>query len=191
MAEREPGMRNLITKDNKVYRFMQSSIQGGVLTSNTSVPVFYSKSWTSADIVQFSSFASIFDQYRIDKVEVWCTPFGAAVYPNYGANTRFYSVVDYDDANSPSTVAALQEYTNCVTTRCTEGHYIKFRPHIAVALYGGSFTQFGNKVSDWIDCGSTSVSHYGVKLGIEPTTSANDLRIDMFTRITVSFRNIF
>jgi hypothetical protein len=188
----QPGMKNLIKKDNQKHTFIQSSIQGNVMTSNAAVPTTYAKSFTSADILQFSSFASIFDQYKIDFVEVWFTPYGAALNANYNANVRIYTVVDYDDANTGSlTPATMQEYTNCVTTRCTEGHYIKFKPHQAKAIYGGTFTAFGNEPAGWIDCASTAASMYGVKALIEPTSSAGDLKIDLVSRITVSFRNTF
>jgi len=185
-------MRNLIKTDNKPYRVIQSSIQSTVLTSNSAIPATYGKAYTSADILQFSSFASIFDQYRIDSVECWFTPYGPGLSASYAGNVRLYTVVDYDDANTGSlTPASMQEYTNCVTTRCTEGHYIKFRPHQAKALYGGAFTQFGNEPAGWVDCGSTAAQFYGVKAVLEPTVSASDVKVDLFSRLTVSFRNVF
>jgi hypothetical protein len=188
----EPGMRNLIRSDNRPYTVIQSSIQSSVLSSNGAVPVVYAKSYSSADIVQFSSFASIFDQYKVDFVEAWFTPYGAGLSASYNGNVRLYTVVDYDDANTGSlSPATMQEYTNCVTTRCTEGHYIKFKPHQAKAIYGGTFTQFGNEPAGWIDCASTSAAFYGVKAVLEPTISAGDVKVDLFSRLTVSFRNVF
>jgi len=192
VSEHEPGMKNLLIRDNKVHTFQQSSIQGNIVTTNASIASLFAKAWTSADIIQFSTFASVFDQYKIDFIECWFTPWGSGTAIAYNNNVRIYSAVDYDDAStgtlSPSTI---QEYTNCVTTRCNEGHYIKFRPHQAKAIYGGAFTQFGNEVAGWVDCGSTSAQFYGVKLVCEPTGSASDIKIDLFSRITVSFRNVF
>jgi len=186
-----PGFINTLSRDNRRYTVMQTSNQGIVLSSNTSVAQLTSKSWTSADIIQFSSYASVFDQYRIDFVEVWLTPYGTATAPGYNGNVHLYSVVDYDDANAPASLVALTQYENCVTTRCTDGHYVKFRPHIAVAGYGGAFTQFINKPSDWIDVASGSLQHFGLKLGAETTVSNADLKVDMETRLTISFRNVF
>jgi len=192
VAEHEPGMRNLLSRDNKVHTFQQSSVQGNIITSNSAIASVFGKAWTSADIVQFSTFASVFDQYKIDFIECWFTPWGPGTAIAYNNNVRTYSVVDYDDANTGTlTTSAIQEYTNCVTTRCNEGHYIKFKPHQAKALYGGAFTQFGNEVAGWTDCGSTSTQFYGVKFLCEPTGSASDIKIDLFSRITVSFRNVF
>jgi len=190
-AQKMPMFNNVIARDNRPYVIMQTSTQGIVLQTGNAAPSFLGKKWTSADILQFSSFASVFDQYRLDFIEVWCEPFGPGTVPGYNSVGKFYSAIDYDDANTPTSIAALQQYENCVTTRYTDGHYIKFRPHIAKALYGGAFTAFGNQPSDWIDVASTGVEHYGLKLGVETTLSNGDTRIDMTSRITVSFRNVF
>jgi hypothetical protein len=190
-AERAPAFTNTIKRDNRPYTVMQTSAQGTILTSNNITPQFFAKQWNTSDLVQFSSYAAVFDQYKIEKVEFWLTPFGTACAPGYPNNVRIYSVIDYDDSTTPSSVSALQQYENAVTTRCTDGHYVKFRPHIAVAAYGGAFTQFMNKECDWIDVGSTGVQHYGLKVGIDPTAASGSLNLDMITRITVSFRNVF
>jgi len=190
-SESAPGQRSLQFKDNKVFTVTQSSGQGTVLNSSSTNPIFGSKFWTTADLLQFSSWASVFDQYKIDCVEVWIEPYGAALASGYNGNVKIYSVVDYDDANAPTSLATLQDYENCISTRCTEGHYRKFVPHIADAAYAGTFTGFQNKKSDWIDCGSTTVQHYGFKWGVDTTVGSQDLHLDMHTRITVSFRNPF
>lgn len=119
-------------------------------------------------------------------------PNGAALSSTYSQATKFYTVIDYDDATVPTSISTLQQYTNVQITGANEGHYPVFEPHIAVAAFGASaFTQFMNIRSQWIDVGSTSVSHYGLKGGIDLTASAGDLRIDMRTRITFSVRNVF
>jgi len=190
-AQRIPKFNDVIAKDNKVYKFVQSSNQGNICTSSSAAASFFAKGWTTSDIVQFSSFAAVFDQYKIDSIEVWLMPYGNGTVAGYNSLGKMYTVVDYDDAATPSSIAALQQYENCITSRFTDGHYINFRPHIATAAYGGAFTQFLNQASTWIDCGSTGVFHYGVKLGIDNTVSGSDVKIDMFTRIHVSFRNVF
>jgi len=191
VAQAEPGMRNVTKRDNRVYTVHQTSGLGVVVTSGNSLPTFYTRAFSTSDILQFASFAALFDQYKIEAVEVWFTPYGAATASGYANNVHIYTVVDYDDANAPTSVGAMQVYQNCVETRCTEGHYIKFRPHIATAAYGGAFTQFKNEPASWMDSASTSTQHYGVKLGIDATASVNDLRIDGVCRLTVSFRNVF
>jgi len=190
-AQKAPMFNNVIARDNRPYTIMQTSGQGIVLQTGNAAPSFVGKKWTSADILQFSSFASVFDQYKIEFIEVWLEPFGSGTIPGYNSVGKLYSVVDYDDANTPTSIASLQQYENCVTTRYTDGHYIKFRPHIAEATYAGAFTGFLNRPSTWIDVATTGAEHYGVKIGVDTSLSNGDVRIDMVSRITVSFRNVF
>jgi hypothetical protein len=190
-ANRMPSFVNTISRDNRPYQVMQISNQGTVLSSNTSVAQMTAKQWSTTDIIQFSSYATVFDQYKIDFIELWLTPFGPATAPGYNSNIHIYSAVDYDDANAPTSLTAISQYENAVITRPSEGHYVKFRPHIAVAAYGGAFTQFKNEPSDWLDVASGAVQHYGFKFGAEATLANADLKLDMETRITISFRNVF
>jgi hypothetical protein len=190
-SEHAPANMGLSKKDNSVFTFIQSSGQGTVLSSSSTVATFGAKSWTAADIFQFGSFNQVFDQYKIDLIEVWLEPSGSALVPGYNGNVKIFSVIDYDDANVPTSVAQLQQYENCTSARCTDGHYHPFKPHIAVAVYNGAFTGFLNKPCDWIDVASSSVQHYGFKYGIDVSIGSGDVRLDMHTRITVSFRNVF
>lgn len=195
-AQAVPRMNNLIKQDNRPFKFIQSSAQGVVLTSATTSTGF-AKNWTAADILQFNSFSQIFDQYKIDLIECWFTPIGPGLASTYIADTRFYSIVDYDDSNVITNPAVMQEYTNCVTTSSTNGHYIKFVPHVGVLQYVGALPNSSanlglkNVRSGWNDSAYTNIQHFGVKICLDPTTSSADIKIDMFTRITCSFKNTF
>lgn len=188
-------MKRLASKDNRIYRFVQTNEPGNILNSVTGVASGATKTWSSADINQFSSFAAVFDQYKIEAVEVWITPYGPASAPGYNptANAvQYCSVIDYDDANNFTTLAQAMQYQNCTTTSCQQGHYKRFRPHIAVGAYTGSvFTGFQNKDADWIDSATTAVVHYGIKIVVSPTTSNQDAKFDVTTRVHVAFRNLF
>jgi hypothetical protein len=191
VAMATPHMTNLSFKDNTVFKTVQSSSQGIIATSSTSVLAQFQKNWTTSDINQFSSFAAVFDQYRFTMIEIWLTPSGPGLAASYLNTTggRMYSVTDYDDSNSLATSAAALQYQNVLVTSFTDGHYRRFTPHIAVAAYGGAFTQFKNEVADWIDCASTGVQHYGVKFCLDTTAGTADVKVDAFSRITVEFRN--
>jgi len=192
-AEQTPKMVNLNVKDNKVHRFVQSSSLGIVLTSSNTVFVGYAKNWTAGDIGQFSSFAAVFDQYKIQKVEMWLNPTGPATMPGYALTngTRFISVTDYDDSNAVGSSGSLLKYENASVGSLQMGHYRSFQPHIALAAYNGAFGGYHNIASDWIDCASTSVQHYGIKAGVDATTSNGDFKVEGFSRVTVLFRNVF
>lgn len=188
---RVPRFNDVIARDNKTYEVIQTSSLGNVLGAGTT-PQFASVIFNSANITQFSSFAAVFDQYWIKDVEVWLAPIGTMTSPSY-TNTvapEFYSVVDYDDGNVPTSVNALMEYSNVVVTRPTEGHYIKFRPHMQSFVLGQA-NGYENIPSGWLDVASTTVYHYGVKLGLSALLSAADGFIDCKVRLTIQFKNVF
>jgi hypothetical protein len=151
---------------------------------------FYATAFTFQQVIQYNSFVVIFDQYRIDSIECW-------IYLKEAGNTgatiglQFYSVVDYDNAQTPSNLSTLQQYTNVVCTPLTNGHYVKWKPHVANALYSGSaFTDYGNIPSSWIDSASSDVAHYGIKLGVE-NTATSALHMNMIVRYHFSCRNVY
>lgn len=186
-----PRFGNTGRFDNKIFNVEQLFDQTTILTSSTS-NTYAALYWTaSADIAQFSSFAAIFDQYRIESVEVWIQPCQSLGPYISAGTTDLYSVVDYDDANTPSSLTSLLQYRNCIVTSASNGHYRKFKPHIAMAAFSGAFTSYVNAKDQWIDCGSGGVQHYGVKVGLEATPSAGQINVTCKVRLWVQFRNVF
>lgn len=182
-----PEFNNTLKNDNKVHRFIQSLDFGQIFTTSTTLPTFFARSFSLNDVQQVTSFQSLFDQYRIDQLELWLYCDTAASINT--TNPIYYSVVDYDDANTPSALGSLQQYTNVIQTTLHDGHYMRFQPHIAAAVYSGAFTSFSNRKSDWIDSGSPGVQHYGIKVGVNVTASQISLRLQC--RIHFSCRNVF
>jgi hypothetical protein len=179
--------------DNKIYSIVQSRSMGTALSSLTAIPAFAGLYFTaSAHLAEYSSLAAVFDQYRIREIEVWLQPSSAnpATYLGTGT-TDFVSVIDYDDANTPSSMDQLNQYTNVMLTNTLNGHYRKFRPHTATAAYAGTFSGFQNTVSPWIDVGSGTVQHYGIKLGVGPTAVNSGIAITYYVRIWAEFRNVY
>jgi len=192
-SQNTPFMTGLSAYDNKIYRTVQSSSQGNVITSSSSSGQGYSKQWNvTTDFINFAQYASVFDQYRIAKIEVWASPSGPGCSDTY-TNTvaaRIYSAVDYDDANTVSLSATLLQYPGCRVGDLSEGHYHSFKPHVATGVYNGSvFTAFANQSDMWIDCASSNAQHFGFKLIVDPTVSNSDILINVFTRMTLEFRN--
>jgi hypothetical protein len=184
-----PRFGNVQKFDNRVHNIIQTQDLGNLLISSSSLPTFGSLAITAGTHVsQFSQFASVFDQYRIAEVELWLQPTLPASTPSPG-NVNLFSVVDYDDANVPSSIAQLLEYENAIVSSISNGHYRKFKPHLAVAAYAGTFTGFSNKAADWIDCASSTVQHYGSKFGMD--TSSVTVGVRAMIRIWIQFRNVF
>jgi hypothetical protein len=181
-------MFNNPSPDNVPFRVVQSYENTGAYSSSTTLPTFFAASFNIANLDQVGTLTALFDQYRIVEVEVWLLPRFAdnsSTSVNPGLTT---SVIDYDDGTALTTVPAALDYQNALTAPSTLGHYRKFKPHIAVAGYTGSFTGYTNLTSPWIDCATTNVQHYGLKTATTVTSSS--ITFDLLTRLHLEWRNV-
>jgi hypothetical protein len=179
--------------DNAPYKFIQTSETLATLTQSNSAFVGYAVLYTSSNINQFSSFSAVFDQYKITQFELWVlprhtNPLSVSSTGNVGL---LYSLVDYDDAATPTGAAYCEQYSNCVVSPSYEGHYRRAVPHIAVANYAGTFTGYTNMPCPWIDCSTTACQFYCMKIGVSQCDATSDEQIyDLITRVHVEFRNV-
>jgi hypothetical protein len=107
-----------------------------------------------------SACLSVFDQYRIDQLEFWLDPIAAMGSTVFGS---IVSAIDLDDAASVTGASQVQDHPGALEAIGGAGHYHKWKPHMAVAVYSGAFTSFANEPAGWIDSASPAVQHYGVK----------------------------
>jgi len=173
--------------NNKPFKAVQTVYQDSLVTTSTSTPITMNITFTAAALDQATQFGNLFDQYRINKLEVWISP----KYSASGGNTTsaYLSVIDFDDSTALSSFNAGLDYQNCVTSTITQSQYRCFTPHIAVAGYTGSFGGFTNMTAPWIDWSSTGVVHYGLKC-IFNQTSSTGVPIDVTYRVHFENRNL-
>lgn len=172
-------------QDNAIHYFVQQVDLGTLYTTSTSVAVGTGLSFALSSVPNSGSFTSLFDQYKIIKIELWLSA------PVNGSGTagNFFSAIDYDAANS-LTLTQIQQYSNVLTSPITNGHYHAFTPHVAVAAYGGAtFSAYSNVTSPWIDSNSPSVPHFGLTSVSEPTPSGT-FSINVTARFHLQFRNV-
>lgn len=184
----------MTSPDNQVFCIVQTLpellIQQSSSFNNASFSIAYN------NIAQSAQLTTVFDQYRIDEVQLIFRPMFLAV--NMSGSTTFYVpqlyvVVDYDDANTSGyTAATYQAYSNC-NVSMYETVSVDFVPHIAVSAYSGSsFNQYQNLTPKWIDTSSPNVQHYGVKAGIDAGGSgqAQFQSWSITTRVRLSLKNV-
>jgi len=133
----------------------------------------------------YTSYTSLFDEYKFEEIECWLEPtllLSATV-----SDAQMVSAVDWDDANNPTSFGSVGGKQNSIISGTGTGHYQKFQPHMAVAVYSGAFTSFGNSPPEWIDCASPGVQHYGLKAATNgPDGVARGIYLTI--RALVSFR---
>lgn len=185
-AAGRPQPRNGISLEQSITLEVSVAIQNVITSSATAGIPSYASSIISTN--QFASaltpLLSVFDQYRFDQVEAWLecqAPNGTAAIP------ELISSVDLDDGNTPTTVGRVQDKQGSITSGGLAGHYHKFKPHVAVAVYSGAFTSFGNAPAGWIDSASPSVEHYGLKFATIST--GGSFSYTLVLRAVMSFRS--
>jgi hypothetical protein len=152
------------------------------LTTSTTIPVVVAQQFALSNFDNYTEYTGLFDQYMIQQIEVWLEPQNPASNQSYG---ELAMAIDLDDA-SVGTISSIQNKQGCMWGNGSSGRYMRFRPHVAVAVYSGAFTSFANEPSCWIDCASPSVQHYGLKVGTLATAAA--IVYSLTIRAVVSFR---
>lgn len=165
------------------YKAQLEASNTGFFVTSTTVPVYLGRAFTLADGDNAVNFMSLFDQYKITKVEVWLEPQAALGTTAFGV---LYSTVDLDDANTPTNYRSVNAHQSALVGLGGAGRYHAWQPNVATALYSGVFTSFGNEPAGWIDVASPSVQHFGLKIASPPTPTVVTYVLSL--RLTVSFR---
>jgi len=157
--------------------------------------------FTIGMLPQINTFAALYDQYRIAKIEFRIIPRAISNVPlggdegavSAGVKARIIYAIDYDDANLPTTYNQLREYGNAKTMDLQFGRSrtIIWTPTVSAEIFNSPVsTSYGSRRSPWLDIASTSVPHYGLKLGIEGTTINNQYTVDYEVRYLVQFKSV-
>lgn len=150
-----------------------------------------------SDLPNVSSFAALFDQYRIDKVLLRVKSRNNAVFvantasPN-GAVPTAYAVRDIDDSSTLSVLGDYLSYDTCLTFNGEEDFVIELTPSITKATYASlAFSGYTVERPCWLDIANTSIPHYGVKIGVGGLTAStsSSWAWDITAEYIVSFMN--
>lgn len=150
-------------------------------TSSSTVPIGYAFNLPLNALSGFASYTVLFDQYRIEQIEVWLEPSVVA-----SLQASLVTVVDVDDSNTPTSFGQVGDHQGALIGPSNMGRYHCWKPHMAVAAYSGAFTSYSNQVAGWIDCASPAVQHYGFKSWCTLTNTA--IAFNVTYRAVVSFR---
>lgn len=148
--------------DARVYKFVRSTDTGD-LTSTQLADTTVSYSFQINNLPGSSEFLALFDQYRIAKVQIRFIPYQTVANPT-ASKSIMITVPDYDDTADLTSRQDAYQYSNCKVTNALEEHSWTIKPRVALAAYGsGIFSSYSNQPAQWIDSGSPTVSHFGLK----------------------------
>lgn len=156
-----------------------------VITGNTLTPSYASAYFALNFAVAYTEYTGLFDQYRIDRIECWLdcrSSMGSS------ASVVMSTAIDLDDANVPTGSAQVEAKQGSLVGSSLAGRYHIWQPHMAVAAYTGAFTGYTSEVAGWIDSGSPSVQHYGLKIAIDAMPSGAQ-NFTLLTKLHCTFRS--
>lgn len=175
-----------------------TGLSSGQIVQSGSSTVFGSIAFEAGDLDNFTDLSGVFDQYRIDRIELLLRSVNNTTGSLYNLTSpnqalpRLYTVIDRDDSSALSSLAAIREYDNVEEGEAYESQLISFKPSISPAYYAsGSFVGYGIKDPEWLDVASSGIPHYGVKWAVsgQQTSSTNRFAWDVECFIYVSWKN--
>lgn len=157
-------------------------------------------------VPSYTEFGSLFDKFRIDKVDVYYTS-SVAFNGGMGSGQSQYMpaccyTIDTDDSNAAN-VTDIQQYETCKYTQFG-GNQSKpkwlasFKPLPSLALYTTGSTVAGaadtTSKNLWLDAGTPNVKHYGMKFALDQimTTTAGQTwyMINFQVKYHLSFKDV-
>jgi len=173
----------LDTRQPKIHEFVMVTDYGKILNSTVAgTPTLGVLAFKLSDMLNYSAFTSIFDQYLIKRITVKFESLAQVVAANdtVAAATitapRFYTAIDYYDSTVPAAPQNVIARTGVTTTRVTRSFSRSFQPLSLAMIYEGVGTGY-NPSPRWIDCADPSVPHYGLKYCLEASSVATPLNI--------------
>lgn len=166
---------------------------GATATTNN----YWALAFEFSDLPQATTLSNLFDQYRLDKVELKLAPINSVIdlhtstSPN-SVNPSNYVALDFDDSTAVTSLNAIQQYDSCQVCQGNAGLFIEIQPAVTPALYQSSaFSGYAVQKAGWIDCNSTGVEHYGVKGVVTAlnTSSTEVVGWNIECKYYMSFRN--
>lgn len=164
------------------------------LTQSYPSPTFGALAMIFSQIANATSFAALYDHYRVDYLEFIITPMfdmttaaltnASVIVPNC------YVVIDLDDSTNPSTLAELREYQSVQLVPLDKPLIVRFKPGVQTGAWNGSSVVSATHVtSPWINCAVDNIPHYGIKIGCDVGTSTQvsfqTWDIDLYCGVTL------
>lgn len=184
-----PDVPRMIVRRNKVLT-LSRNVSKGTIVSSAIAPVLSALQFQLSDLPNSGEFTSLFDQYRFQQVIVRFVPVSSQSTGNAFHLMPLLTVIDYDDANVPSTLDILRQYgTLSIVPSGTITHVRTLVPKLSLEVYGTGIGSSFSSSRVWLDSASPSVPWYGVKYGIDSNGTGNNICFSIECEYIISFRN--
>lgn len=176
-------------RGTKLYLFKRH-VDFGELTIDNVNFTYSSYNFSLSDLPSATDFTNLYDQYKINCVKIRFLPqqtqsISIGSINNPRANTRFFSAIDYNDGNPPTSVDELRQYQTCKYTPCLRQHKrVIFKPKI--------LDTNGFSISPWMSTATPNANYFGIKIAVEPMESTSTLTMTYTVECTyyMSFKQV-
>lgn len=173
-------------KGQRVMLFTRFTSALGAIICDGINPALYAFNFSLSDLPNYTEFTNLYDNYKINAVKVNFYPkitesVSTGSVNNPDATVRFLSVIDYNDSTPPLSVQELRDYKTCKASSILrpKSRYI-YKPKIVDSS--------STVRSAWIATSSPSTNWFGLKVAIDPTTTAMTFGIE--AKYYCSFKNV-
>lgn len=175
------------------YSFKRSIFYENLFIVSTGTPLGYAFQQKLDQLPGYTDFTNLYDQYMIKKIVIKLIP--KITQHNLATTTtgnsdlpQVHSVVDYDDATTPTSVNQLVEYQSHKMTRGNQVHTRVIVPKVEL---NADSAVSAPKAYQWLDCDSASINHRGIKVWFNAPQSAGvSVYYDMLVKVYFSCRNV-
>lgn len=163
-----------------------------VVTTGTPVGGAVATTLATAFPTDYTSLQNLFDEYRIEAVEITAYPTKIQAITSgglYASNGQLQTVIDFDDDVVPTTANTLLNYGTCISTEGNVKVVRAFVPKVQIATVdavSGATLGSAAKAYQWIDMGNATVKHYGFKWFFN---SQGGTAYDLMIKTRISFRS--
>lgn len=148
------------------------------------------RSFRLDQVTNFTNLTNLFDQFRIDTVEISFMlrglPSTVIAYP------RVIVFPDFDDAATPVSSAVINNRPRLSKHTFTPDEpefRIALKPRLAQAAFNGSFSAYSQpNTSVYVDCAYPATDHYGLKFAFENFDNTSTM-IDYSVKFWLTMRN--
>lgn len=180
-----PDVLPMVLKRDKPHTFARSYAGAQIVSSNLSDTVG-GIVFQLGLVPNYTEFTTLFDEFRILQAKIEFDPLTSA-----STAPPLYTAIDYDDGTVPSSVNELRQYESLMTVPSNRYFRRVLNPKASAAYYQGSFTGFGSSYGPWLDTGSYSVQHYGLKYILPQTATPNAATYNVNITLVFQCRNVF
>lgn len=188
ILERQRGGMRFYKQIGGVHKFQRAYLkQTWAPTAGNSY--YFGYSFSLSELPDYSELSNLFDAYRITGIKLTFMPRHTEAEIGTSGSSGLPTiaiVTDPNDANAPSSTAAVLQYPRAKLIQLSRPYSYYFKPRVATITTGTTNGTAEVKGSMWQNIDSPTVLHYGVKIATYfPSTTT----VDVYAKFYLQCKN--